>query len=80
MRSLVLVFILAAAVISGCATTNLAPVTSNEFTFEEDERRIWLRSEEEEERIEESGLIYQDAALEAYLNAVGRRLQPPEVY
>jgi predicted Zn-dependent protease len=80
MRNLLLALVLGAMVISGCATTNLAPVTSNEFAFEEDERRIWLRSEQEEEKIEESGLIYQDAALEAYLNVIGRKLQPPEVY
>ncbi len=80
MRNLVLALVLAATVIAGCTTTNLPPVTSNDFTFEEDERRIWLRSEEEEEKIEASGLIYQDAALEAYLNAIGRKLQPPAVY
>ena len=80
MRNLVLALVLSAAVIAGCATTDLAPVSSNEFAFEEDERRIWLRSEEEQEKIEASGLIYQDAALEAYLNAIGRKLQPPAVY
>jgi predicted Zn-dependent protease len=80
MRNLVLGLVLVTTVIAGCATTSLAPVGSKEFTFQEDEKRIWLRSEEEQETIEESGLIYEDAALEAYLNAIGRKLQPPEVY
>jgi len=64
----------------GCATTALPPVTSKGFTFEEDEKRLWRRSEEEEKILDRSGLIYEDKELEAYLNEVARRLQPPEVF
>jgi len=63
-----------------CATTNLPPVTSGEFALEEDETRIWRRSEEEQESLAESGLLYRDKKLKAYLNAIGKKLQPPDVY
>jgi predicted Zn-dependent protease len=64
----------------GCATTNLPPVTSSEFAFEEDETRIWRRSREEQESLAESGLEYRNKKLTAYLNDVGKKLQPPEIY
>jgi predicted Zn-dependent protease len=63
-----------------CATTNLPPVTSGEFTFEEDEARIWRRSEEEQESLAKSGLEYRDEKLKVYLNDIGKKLQPPDVY
>jgi predicted Zn-dependent protease len=43
-----------------------------------DEQRLWLRAEEEQKVINESGFIYKDADLEAYLNEVARKLQPPD--
>ncbi len=64
----------------GCVSTNLPPVTSGEFAFEEDETRIWYRSQEEQESLSESGLEYPDEKLTAYLNEIGKKLQPPEVY
>jgi predicted Zn-dependent protease len=63
----------------GCATTSLPPVT-HEFKFQEDERRLWLRSEEEQNVINRSGVIYRDEELEAYLNEIARKLQPAEVF
>ena len=59
----------------GCQSTQLEPVDRN-FTFEEDEKRIWARSREEQKRLDFSGLVVEDAALEAYLTDVARRLQP----
>ena len=50
------------------------------FIFEEDEKRLWNRSEEEERSIAKSGMLYQDRELEAYLNGVASKLQPPEAY
>jgi predicted Zn-dependent protease len=64
----------------GCATTNLPPVTSNEFVIEQDEERLWSRSEKEQEQISESGLVYKHKKLDAYLNKVARKLQSPEAY
>ncbi len=64
----------------GCATTSLPPVTGKNFVFEEDEKRLWNRSQEEEQAIAKSGILYGDRELEAYLNGVARKLEPPEVY
>ncbi|MGH7325039.1 MAG: M48 family metalloprotease [Candidatus Rokuibacteriota bacterium] len=46
---------------------------------EEDERRIWARSQEEQRRLEASGHLYDDPELEAYIARVLERVRPPEV-
>ena len=66
-------------ILLGCATTNLPPV-AHDSTLEDDEERLWFRSEEEQEVIDKSGLLYEDVQLDVYLNRVARRLQPPEVW
>lgn len=77
-RLLLLVALLSA--LCGCATTSLPPVTTANFAFEDDEKRLWTRCEEEERGIAKSDLLMHDKELEAYLNAVARKLQPAEVY
>jgi len=74
MRSIGWVLLLS-LVFAGCATTSLAPVTQN-FGLEEDEKRLWLRFEEVEKKIQTSGLIYRDERLELYLNEIAQKLQP----
>lgn len=64
---------------TGCAPAHLQPVMSENFAFELDEKRLWLRSAEEEKVLDESTLIYKDEALAAYLEGIAARLQPPEV-
>ncbi len=76
---LIIVIVLMTALF-GCATTSLPPVTSKDFVFEDDEKRLWNRSEEEEQTIAKSGILYQDRELETYLNGVARKLEPPEAY
>jgi len=78
MKSIRLVFFLC-VILAGCATTNLSPVTQD-FRFEEDERRLWLRSEEEQKVINRSGVIYKDEELETYLNEIAKKLQPPGIF
>lgn len=68
------------ASLAGCATTSLPPVTSKDFVFEDDEKRLWTRSEEEEQAIASSGMLYQDRELETYLNNVAKKVQPAEAY
>src|SRR5687768_13038747 len=70
--------LLAAILLTGCATSSLAPVGS-ETALEADERRLWQRSEEEQRAIERSGLVYGGDELDAYVNHVARRLAPPEL-
>jgi predicted Zn-dependent protease len=62
----------------GCATTDLPPVTSADFAFQEDEKRLWLRAEEEQKILNRSGLIYEDKELEAYLNNISLKLVSPD--
>lgn len=66
-------------VLAGCATTNLAPVTTGSFAMEEDEQRLWARVEKEQAALEKSGIIYSNEEIERYLNEIARRLQPPDV-
>jgi len=78
MRHIVLVWVLS-FMLTACATTSLPPVTKD-FKFEEDEKRLWLRSEEEQKALDRSGIIYRDEDLEAYLDGIAKKLQPPHVY
>ncbi len=64
--------------LTACATTDLPPLT-RDFCLQEDEQRLWLRSEEEQELIDKSGLLYEDIQLDLYLNRIARRMQSPEV-
>ena len=64
--------------ICGCATTNLQSFgkASANISLEDDEARFWKRSEEEREKIDSSGHIYEDLALEEYINQVLTRITP----
>ena len=57
-----------------CATPQPVPV-SEEILVSEDEQMLWRRAQQEQEKINNSGLIYQDAGLENYLNKIAARLQ-----
>ncbi len=60
----------------GCASTALPPVTKSPsgLVLEEDERRIWNRAREEQEKLRRAHVEYDDPGLKAYLNAVAQRL------
>jgi len=45
---------------------------------EDEERRLWLRAGEEEKKLDESRLIYKNAAMERYLESVIRKLVPAD--
>src|SRR5947207_1687552 len=72
--------LLAGLLVAGCASTNLAPLTGAGAALEDDEQRLWRRSEEEQRALDNSGLVYRNEDLETYLNQVTHRLQPAEVY
>ena len=57
-----------------CITPQPVPV-SEEFLISEDEQMLWSRAQQEQEKINYSGLIYQDLELENYLNKIAARLQ-----
>lgn len=70
-----------AALLGACASIDLPPATDVErFRIEQDEKRIWLESWKETDAIDRSGMVYEAPELEAYLNGIARRLQPPEVF
>ena len=78
LRLAVAVALLLAA--SGCATTNLPPVSSNRVTLEEDEKRMWTRSKDEQQKLKDGGVLYEDRALERYLDEVARKLVGPDLF
>jgi len=67
--------------VTSCASTNIVSMAHDEksFQFEEDEKRLWKRSSEEQETLDNSGHLYKDPALEAYLNEVMGSLVPKRV-
>jgi len=72
--------VLAALLLTGCATSTLAPVSGSGTALEADEKRLWQRSDEEQRAIERSGLVYASDELDAYVNQIARRLVPGDVY
>jgi predicted Zn-dependent protease len=63
--------------LAACARTDLPPVDpGGTLQLQQDEKRLWRRSREEQQRIDDSGLLYPDARLSDYINAVARRVAP----
>jgi len=58
---------------AGCTSSGLKPL-SDDLLTSEDERIIWQRSKEEQKTLANSGLLYEDERLEAYLNQVAKKL------
>jgi predicted Zn-dependent protease len=65
--------------LAACAATDLPPRLVP-GALDEDELRIWRVADEADAFIARTGKLYPDAALEAYLLEVARRLQPPEAF
>jgi predicted Zn-dependent protease len=58
----------------GCATA--PPISINEAIADgEDEKILWRRAREEQQIINNSGLLYEDTELKAYLDDVAKKLQ-----
>ncbi|MGB4068998.1 MAG: M48 family metalloprotease [Nitrospira sp.] len=75
MRVLQFVIITSVWFLTGCGTTPFG--TSSDNTLDEDERRLWAAVTEEEKRIDQSGLLYADSAVNDYLISVMHKLSPP---
>lgn len=69
-----------ALALAACATASLPPVTAPGFVPEDEEKAIWREAAEEQHRLDTSGDVFEDAALEAYLMAVARRIVPPAAF
>ena len=57
----------------GCATSKPLPITE-EFLANKDEQILWHQAEEEQKKIDDSGLLYRNAELEIYLNKIAKKL------
>ncbi|MFH1442048.1 MAG: M48 family metalloprotease [Candidatus Omnitrophota bacterium] len=78
----IIIIFICTAMLSSCASTKLASFgtgQSSAFLLEEDESRFWKRSDEEQERLDNSGHIYEEAALESYINDVLSRIVPDNI-
>ncbi len=65
--------------LSGCASTDLAPISKGEsFQLEEDEKRMWNQVREQEQEWDHSGHLYDNPAFSAYVNQVAQRLVPEQ--
>jgi len=66
--------------ILACATTNLPPVGEMQtLELEEDEKRLWNRSVEEQYRLNNCNCLYHDPVLTDYVNELAQKLFPDEV-
>ena len=60
--------------VTGCAATQPMPVNQTLAAMEE-EQMLWRRALEEQDTLNGSGLLYQDAEIENYLNQIAEKLQ-----
>ncbi len=63
-------------ILSGCATVNVPQLGGESIVIQDDERRLMHRSKELREVLDRSGFLYEDKAIEDYLNALVRKLLP----
>lgn len=75
-----LLVLFAGLMAAGCASMAITPAGKDPGTLalEEDERRLWNRAQEEQDRLRRARVEYEDRALRDYLNAVAQRLLPDE--
>lgn len=62
--------------LNACSTTPLG--TGADGTLDDDEQRLWNTVVQEESRIDQSGLLYNDPAVTTYVNSVLAKLYPPD--
>jgi Zn-dependent protease with chaperone function len=70
------IFIGTLLVLSSCASTNLPPIGAKGKTFEmeEDEKDLWKRADKLENQLENAEILYNDPALERYLDILTKKL------
>jgi len=65
--------------VAGCATPRPLPVAQT-LTASEEEQMLWRRAQEEQDTINGSGMLYQDAEIENYLNQIAENLQTNSIW
>ncbi len=64
------------ALLAGCASTNIQPVTSGAYEQLPEEKRINRICEEEQQRLADSEMLYDNAKLTRYVNTVAMKVLP----
>ena len=70
--------LLMAVLLAGCASTNVQPVTSGAYQPLPEEKRLSLACENEQQRLADSEMIYDNPKLSSYLNEVAMKVLPQE--
>ena len=74
-------FLAALALSTACVTTRLPPISNagSQFRPLEDELKLWELSRDEEKKLRDNVILYQDPLLEEYLEEVTAWLNPAEM-
>jgi len=77
--ALAALLLLAQGLVTGCATTQLPPISASGSRFQPlpDEQNLWARSRAEEKKLLDEVTVYDDPLLVDYLERVVQRLNPP---
>lgn len=70
------ILLLATVLTTGCATTNLPPVTSDRYQQLPDEKRIWIKSEQEQQVLADSEMEFDNKKLSTYINDIAMAVLP----
>jgi predicted Zn-dependent protease len=63
---------------AGVSWASDLPSSSKVGSMDDAEKRLWLRSTEEEKILDESGFLYRDEKLQDYLTRIAEKLRPEE--
>lgn len=72
-RKLVVIAVVMAFFAASCASSG---VNQAGHSLADDEEKLWKRAKEEERMLDSSGHIYEDPALDSYLNQIARSIVP----
>jgi predicted Zn-dependent protease len=70
--------LLMTVLLAGCASTNVQPITSGAYQPLPEEKRLNLACEDEQRRLADSEMIYDNPKLSSYLNEVAMKVLPEE--
>lgn len=75
-RRLIAAAALALIASTGCASTKVDHLSTNEFKPIEDEAELWKKADDFDTLVDRLATLYEDEALTEYLNSIAKRLLP----
>ena len=72
------VVVLIGCLLAGACSTTGPMLTKEDLIARDDEQRLWQRSIEEQQVLDNTGFVHRDRELQEYLNGIAKRLQPQE--